>query len=192
MHLSRLMFNPQDSLARRDLASPYELHRTLSSGFEGRDTGRLLFRRGKGSSVLLLSPSPPDFGRALRENRLLSAETKPFELEPEVGQVLRFSLRANPTKKKDGTRIPFVRPENQVAWLERKAVQHGFSLLTVVVVEAGQMKFRKPGKKKSITHYGVDFQGRLRVDDAQLFKQALTEGIGPAKGFGFGLLCVAR
>jgi CRISPR-associated protein Cas6/Cse3/CasE subtype I-E len=37
----------------------------------------------------------------------------------------------------------------------------------------------------------VRFDGILQVTNAELFLQTLRAGIGPAKGFGFGLLSVA-
>jgi CRISPR system Cascade subunit CasE len=43
-----------------------------------------------------------------------------------------------------------------------------------------------------IQHYSVDFDGVLSVTDPALFAEAVASGIGPAKGFGFGLLSLAR
>jgi len=37
-----------------------------------------------------------------------------------------------------------------------------------------------------------DFAGTLTVTDEALFRQALKQGIGPAKGFGCGLLLCER
>ncbi len=192
MHLSRLIFNLQSSLGRRDLSSYYEMHRTLSSGFPVRETGRLLFRRQSNDSVLLLSPSSPDFERALREERVLTIETKPFRASARNGEAFRFLLRANPTKKIEGDRVPFVRTDEQLDWLRRKGDQHGFSLTEAVVAESGIMTARKPGAGRPLTHYSVDFHGRLRVMEESRFCEALEAGIGPAKGFGFGMLCISR
>jgi CRISPR system Cascade subunit CasE len=38
----------------------------------------------------------------------------------------------------------------------------------------------------------LDFEGRLKIVDADRFKQALFEGIGSAKAFGCGLMLVRR
>jgi CRISPR system Cascade subunit CasE len=43
-----------------------------------------------------------------------------------------------------------------------------------------------------ITHFGVRFDGLLRVEDPERLKIGLSSGIGSAKGFGFGLLSLAR
>ena len=38
----------------------------------------------------------------------------------------------------------------------------------------------------------VDFSGELQVTDVQKFEQALFQGIGRAKAFGYGLLVIRR
>jgi CRISPR system Cascade subunit CasE len=38
---------------------------------------------------------------------------------------------------------------------------------------------------------GVTFQGRLRIIDRQRFLQALAQGVGPGKAYGFGLFSIA-
>lgn len=42
-----------------------------------------------------------------------------------------------------------------------------------------------------LTFGAVLFEGRLRVTDADRFREALARGIGPAKAYGFGLLSIA-
>ena len=36
------------------------------------------------------------------------------------------------------------------------------------------------------------FEGRLKVEDADVFKDALVNGIGREKAYGMGLLTIAR
>ena len=43
-----------------------------------------------------------------------------------------------------------------------------------------------------MTHQAVRFEGVLQVVDPVAFQQTLRCGIGSAKGFGFGLLSLAR
>lgn len=49
------------------------------------------------------------------------------------------------------------------------------------------------GRRESgrLTFGAVLFEGRLRVTNAERFRQALLDGIGPAKAYGFGLLSIA-
>jgi CRISPR system Cascade subunit CasE len=79
-----------------------------------------------------------------------------------------------------------------VEWLENKSDKNGFS------VDSNQIradwyqsqKFNKPNGKQHISFNTVDFTGILTVTKPDLFKSALFNGIGPAKGFGCGLLLV--
>lgn len=47
-------------------------------------------------------------------------------------------------------------------------------------------------KKQNIPHFGVRFDGLLCVTDPETLVEAVRQGIGPAKAFGFGLLSLAR
>lgn len=49
-----------------------------------------------------------------------------------------------------------------------------------------------PKKGKDAGFSSVDFEGEIEVMDAELFTKALFDGIGPAKGFGCGLMLVRR
>lgn len=117
------------------------------------------------------------------------------------GQTLRFRLRANPTKKIDtksdesgnrrnGRRVPLLKYEDQIKWLERKAVSHGFGLSDVYVAASGAGE-RQVSRRIGGTFQGVVYEGRLIVRDPDIFRKTLAEGIGPGKAFGFGLLSVA-
>lgn len=150
---------------------------------------------------------------------LLDARQKPFEPQFTTGQHLQFFLRANPTrarkdinatkpqKAKDraalqqrGKRVGLMDPMEQLSWLQRKAASGGFELLgsepdgqmgrSVLIVGSRPWKWQSKGR--SASHQGADFHGILRVTDPKLFLETLRAGIGPAKGFGFGLLSVAR
>jgi CRISPR system Cascade subunit CasE len=175
---------------------------------------RFLYRvevRAFGRAVILVqSAARPDFAYAFGNAPGLlgaPAETKPYDPRPPAGEHLRFRLRANPTYKRDGRgddkRRAYHREEDQLAWLHRKAEAGGFAVEGVRVVPEGMVTARRPGKRradpdgkledwKPIEIYSVLFEGTLRVTDAEAFRRTLETGIGSAKGFGFGLLSVAR
>lgn len=74
-------------------------------------------------------------------------------------------------------------------WLEKKAENNGFKVLSVIADGYQQHHFKKRGIKIST----LDFQGVLEVTEPELFiREALYKGIGPAKAFGCGLLSLAR
>jgi CRISPR system Cascade subunit CasE len=114
-----------------------------------------------------------------------------------------FDLRANPTKclvqrdvngvrKRNGKRIPLVKPDDLRAWLERKGEAGGFSLPSGKPLEIGSMVENYFSKKgHSGYHGGVQFRGTLVIDDPVRFAETYHSGIGSAKGFGFGLLLLA-
>ena len=80
------------------------------------------------------------------------------------------------------------------AWLESRVERNGFSLEPNQIRVDGyqQHTFHKKRGKHEIHLSSFDITGRLTVTDKDRFIQTLYQGIGPAKGFGFGLLMVRR
>lgn len=215
MYLSRLMLNPRDRTAQREIGNPYELHRTLMAAFPENlpKSERVLFRpdtdpRTGIPTVLVQSHTAPDWADLqARDTYLLppshlppqiftNPATKRFDLADQLaaGQTLAFRLRANPTVKRDGSRHGLYKEEDQRAWLDRKGERHGFRVARVTVIKEGNTyawKPRKGGKKRKLTHYAVRFEGVLQVTDPDALWDAIQTGIGSAKSFGFGLLSLA-
>jgi CRISPR system Cascade subunit CasE len=110
----------------------------------------------------------------------------------------RFDLRANPTRKvakldatgehtKNGRRQPLTRIGEQTEWLKRKAEASGFNLIETPDIGFCQDQvFRK--RNGHGIHTGVHFRGLLEVTGPVRFENAFYQGIGSAKGFGFGML----
>jgi len=211
MYLSRLILNPRTRRVQRELANPYELHRTLMAAFpEDLPAGeRILFRvdldaRTGVPSVLLQSRTRPDWAwlgnPGARDYFVQAPETKPFDLTFSPGQTFAFRLRANPTVKhavpdqKQGRRDPLYREEEQRVWLTRKGERNGFQIRRVTLIQEGNQlawKARKNGDKCKLTHFAVRFDGLLEVTDPDALWEAVQTGIGSAKSFGFGLLSLA-
>lgn len=207
MYLSQLVLDPQARRVLDDLADPYQLHRTVMSGFPAQLPAgeRVLFRLEMQRSepclhILVQSHTPPNWEALAKLGCLLRQPAiKAFELQISAGGVFRFRLAANPTRrlrcedKEHGMRIGLEREEDQFAWLDRKGEQHGFRVLAVQAVKLVQPDGRKfkDGKNHRIRQLGVCFDGRLQVTGPAAFIQALEQGIGSAKGFGFGLLSLA-
>jgi CRISPR system Cascade subunit CasE len=234
LYLSRLRLNPRNRTAAANLSRPYEMHRTLLRAFPSADQGgpgRVLFRsepvlqaRAREATVLVQSETEPDWiqaDEAFPTGLLLAPpEFRSLPTTFEIGTVLRFRLRANPTVRRsklpDGTRDErrqhprhaLYRQEDQLAWLLRQGGSQGFELVAsnatdwfdtealcarydVIVRNEGTMLTGKKTKTGVTRHHSVLFDGRLRVTDAPAFRMALRCGIGPAKAFGFGLLSVA-
>lgn len=137
----------------------------------------------------------------------------------ETGGRLRFRLRVNPTRKIDtrsgpdgrrrnGRRVELRDDSARIAWLQRKAGECGFEILTVradprvpdvlVLAEAkvgGSRPVTSTGREvvstSRLTFRPVLFEGELKVTDVALFRATLAAGIGPGKAYGLGLLSVA-
>ena len=80
-------------------------------------------------------------------------------------------------------------------WLEERSAFHGFEISAQGVRVDGyqQHKLYKGKGNKLITFSTLDFNGILTVTEPDIFVQkCLFDGIGPAKGFGCGLMLVRR
>jgi len=181
---------------------------------------RVLYRLESDASggrlaLLVQSESAPDWRWAEEAGGYLLAGTraqvKQFDLALRVGQVLAFRLRANPTVKKkshgpaderqhnNGIRLGLAKEEDQRAWLERKGEQHGFRVLRAQIIPEGMQIGAQPVSedrdasvpRRRLAHLAVRYEGLLQVTDPDLVGEAVRNGIGSAKGFGFGLLSLA-
>jgi CRISPR system Cascade subunit CasE len=215
MYLSRLTLNPRSRRAQRELAEPYQMHKTLMRAFPDhvdRERERVLFRvetdpRTDVPTVLLQSTLQPRWDwlddNGARNYLLRPPETKTFELDLAPGQTLAFRLRANPTVKRrrengDGklrpVRDPLYREHDQRAWLERKGERGGFRILSVRPRDAPDVRgwVRRDDARHKLKLFAVRFDGLLQVTDPDLLRETVRRGIGSGKGLGFGLLSLAR
>lgn len=203
MYLSQLNLNPHNRRVQKELAQPYQMHRTLMRSFpdnlETPDDERVLFRvdidrRTGGVTVLMQSFLRPTWGWLENSGAvgylLGSPKTKSFENKLRDGQVLSFRLRANPTVKRQGKRYGLYKEEQQRDWLDRKAEQDGFKVQSVIVTQQPKIysTVHRNGHSHRITMAAVRFDGTMAVRDADQLWGALQYGIGSGKSMGFGLL----
>lgn len=214
MYLSRLVLNPRNRRVQKELAAPYEMHRTLSRCFEPAltiSTERFLFRVDQGcdgiAKLLLQSLTEPDWSWLQdpgARSYLLSIDTenpacKCVDLQLAAGQVLAFRLRANPTKKlslgRNNKRVGLYKEEEQIGWLQRKGSSAGFEVHSVRIGADEMITDTIHRQEDNTTHraklLAVTFDGLLRVTDVEALRVAVAAGIGSGKAFGFGLLSLA-
>jgi CRISPR system Cascade subunit CasE len=149
------------------------------------------------ATLLIQGTVRPNWKSAGLYEEVEASEIKVFEPKFRLGDRLRFRLRANPTVKKfvegrkNGSRVSVTGEEGRLAWLKRKADQYGFKTdaLGVVSVDEGTLIGKKGPLKMALQ--SVRYEGHLEVMNPEALAKALTEGIGPAKGLGFGLLSLA-
>ena len=211
LYLSRLVLDARSRRVQRELANPYELHRTIMGAFSAdcrKEGERVLYRvdplpAETALALLVQSRGVPDweFLRTEPGARGYLADgwgenpaLKRFVPRFEAGQVLAFRLRANPTVRRGGKRLGLLREEEQLAWLRRKGEAAGFEPLRVQVCQeqivAGTL--RRDEAVHRLKLLSVRFDGCLRVRDPVRLAEAMAAGIGSGKGFGFGLLSLAR
>ena len=216
MYLSKLSLDPRSKEARRDVANPYDMHATLCRAFAPTHTDtdtRILWRLEEAPNgfpiVLVQSMGEAQWHVLSRSDAfegyfLESPRQGVLPLEHlQLGQTLRFRLKANPTVTRDGKRIGLYKPcdllgyENREdewvpGWLGRQANKGGFELLQVDLGATERLRFFKHKGGNPITLQSALFDGHLKVTDLEQFKRTLEGGIGKAKGLGFGLLSVAK
>lgn len=208
MYLSRLQLNPAHPQARRDLASAYELHRSLARAYAAdarTPPMRFVWRREAepgglpGTTVLVQSAAVgnwPALGASVLHGEdyceRLDAN-KPVALERliQAGQRCRFRLLANPTVTRNGRRYGVHDDEARQAWLRRQGERVGFQLVVAERSASGRLRTSQGGRERTITLDAVLFDGILTVTDAAAVQRAWSSGIGPGKALGLGMLSLA-
>ena len=204
MYLTRLSLN-HTRIAIQWAANPYRVHQRLKMGCEG--DPRLLFRieeTALGAYILAQTHHAPSWSMAFDDFMVLDGppEMKSFELKLQAGRAYQFRLLANPSVKKTvsgedqeekKTRLGLVSEEAQLAWLRRKLEAAGAEVVSVQAASRGLTRSSKnPAKDEHTqTHLSVLFEGVLLAKEPEMLEQAVRQGIGPAKGYGFGLLSLA-
>lgn len=207
-----------DAPGNRWLANRQHVHQRLSMAFPDkapafaavgygvkRDEGSFLFRveQGPVARIVVRSCIEPDWGRAFRDAtwlvdripRVVAQETEQFKVDTEWD----FVLEANPVKRlavdgplgRKGQRV-VLRTEPELRdWLTRHS--HGCEVVSEsLVIKSLGRRTARPRDAAQRSWDAIEFRGRLRVTNPTEFIALMRSGIGSAKGFGFGLLSVAR
>lgn len=219
MNLSRLRMRSAASYRERAVEifqKPYRLHQEIWQLFaDAPDRERdFLYRldlHQNRPQLFILSHRKPK-----QEDGLWKVQTKPFEPQIRSGDRLRFSVRINPTVKRNGKRHDVVMNakailqaqgvprsdwptqaelvyEHCTAWLIDRAERYGFEPVSEIRAEAYQQhELRKKKHGRLIRLTTCDLDGVLRVTEPETFLAQVKRGFGPAKGFGCGLMLLAR
>jgi CRISPR system Cascade subunit CasE len=193
LYLTQLIIPHIDVVARLRICDSYGWHKRIWDLFDKRDgqVRDFLFRAEQQNDsvrVLVQSQSPttcPDW----YPNSCFKAKQIPETFFKHTHY--RFSLLANPTKKVARKRVPLSAPENLATWIERKAHAGGFIVRedSLTIIPRPRQSFYRSNARG--THTAVEFQGILSVTDHEQFRATVANGIGSAKAFGFGLICLS-
>ena len=211
MFLSKLILNPKSRQVQSEIANAYQLHRTIMRAFPERlePDERILFRLdvgqcNSGPFVLVQSVYEPDWSFLKENTNYISfpvsggIAVKEFQIGLKKGFLLQFRLLANPTYKKklegekSGKRQGILKEEQQAEWLKRTLNAAGCELLEYSIQELGIRTSWSKSEMAPVKHFAILYEGRVRVDDPVSLKKGIISGIGPAKGFGFGMLSILK
>ncbi|MBW4696084.1 MAG: type I-E CRISPR-associated protein Cas6/Cse3/CasE [Lyngbya sp. HA4199-MV5] len=208
MYLSKLVLNERERTVQRDLSNAHALHQRIMQAFpdEQRDNPcadwNVLFRLEPDSGIVLVQSGIAPNWTHLPSGYCSDRTDQPIQFKPfepqvnhfQPGQRLQFRLKANPSKRDKQTRklIGMFHQTDQIAWLERQAEQHGFTLLGVDVIPTPNVFGVKEKGKAPIRILTVMYQGILEITDSAQFINAMQQGIGRGRSYGCGLLSVAR
>lgn len=210
MYLTRFEINTRRRESRRLLASPQRIHAAVLNSFSSDrlDDGRILWRVDRGHhgrvELLITSPEAPDLTALVEDcgwpstSSWQTADYSGFLARLGKGQTWRFRLAANPTRslsqpeRQRSKRVPLI-GHHQLEWLLEKAQANGFALgdpprADVTRREVHQFRRRDGGGGREVTLATVQFDGALTVTDPVRLRASLINGIGPAKGYGCGML----
>ncbi|ROT31154.1 type I-E CRISPR-associated protein Cas6/Cse3/CasE [Micromonospora sp. HM5-17] len=219
MFLTRFRINPARRHARRLLSSPHAMHAAVRAAFPlatdyERADARTLWRVDTPAPgtvhLYIVSPGRPDLTHMIEQAGWPTSDetwvTRDYDglLDSlHAGQRWAFRLTANPTHSgrktadaKETQRFGYLREEEQVGWLERRAARHGFALATQ---DDGRPNLRLHRRQTqsfrrgmgTVTLTTATYDGILQITDADAFRRALVGGIGHAKAYGCGLLTLA-
>jgi CRISPR system Cascade subunit CasE len=209
----RQVLMPEGDAAR--IATAHRVVWTLFS--DSPDRARdFLWREEAPGRYLLLSRRVPTDPHHLFE----LDEPKSFEPALDVGDRLRFQLRANATVSPSRGREERGKPQDVVmhalhglskasraaeradvvsraglAWLERvgERAGFGFSSSSDCTVAAHRVLALPREAGRPVARMGIlDFEGELEVRDPVRFIEALANGFGRGKAFGNGLMLIRR
>lgn len=198
-------------------ANTYDYHRLIWSLFSRGPEHRrdFLYRRNVHRSrpeFYTVSASRP-----ADENGLWAVDSKQYTPRLDKGMRLTFTVTVNPVvthtdesgkqKRHDvvmnarrnkteyretGTNRGHIAQVEGIRWLAKRKEKYGFEPVESTVIADGyrQERFTKGNKKRIVCISMLDMHGILMVSDPDLFTRTLYEGIGPAKGFGCGLMLV--
>lgn len=215
---TKVLINPARRQGRTYLTNPNALHAAVRYCFPGdidQSKERILWRLDQHNHehvLYIVGPEKPtaahiveDAGWEARPQQTADYDRMLSQLT--LGQQWHFELVANPTKTvyrgrdKRGKVVAHVSPLEQMKWLHGRAESMGVNFgeledSTARVVEIKKLDFRKQredGKEGHKIHLvTARYAGTLEVVDIVKLRETLTNGVGRAKGYGCGLLTLAR
>lgn len=199
MFLARAQLNRRRRGGVRLLTDPQKMHAAVLACFPGDDPGRVLWRIDSGrhtDTLYVVGPHQPDLTHVVEEAGWPQAH--PFEARDysplldrlESGMQVGYRITANPTYQSADTRKRYahVTVAQQTRWLVDRLPGIGLDGPEPVITGREIVRFRHGKSTRPITLARATFTGNATVIDPGPLRSALVNGVGPAKGYGCGLL----
>jgi hypothetical protein len=101
---------------------------------------------------------------------------------------IKILTTVNPTIKShvNKNRIPIKSNAGIREWFDKKAVLGGFRVVGATISNTKNYYLQK--SEHDITLFGATIEGVVQIIDSDKFASTIMQGIGAAKGFGFGMV----
>ncbi|MGW2404026.1 type I-E CRISPR-associated protein Cas6/Cse3/CasE [Streptomyces sp. NPDC001739] len=153
-----------------------------------------------------------EFGFRLTANPVQSVPRPTKPSEEQNARLKAHTEKPDAVSRPRGFRVAHRTAAQQLDWLLARAQRHGFTIPeasseapapglkaddslaagpAVTIISRDIVRFNKHRDGPRVTLSTATFEGRLRVTDPDALRTTLLRGIGPAKGYGQGLLTLA-
>lgn len=199
-YLTKVLIDTNNRQKMSDLNNVRAIHGWIEQSFpqeiaQGKRLRHLwrIDQIGTKQYLLLFSPDQPDLQKLEKYGITGSVKTISYDklLDSIEGhQLLRFKLTVNCVRRDGKTHkvYPIVGNTGQMKWIKERSTKNGFMLKNCSIIRNRSVKL-KHGKHTTYL-YQATFEGVLEVNDLNIFKHALVNGIGREKAYGMGLLTV--
>lgn len=216
---TKILINPARRQGRKLLTNPQALHAAVCASFPpdmNQQDGRILWRldqRGHENILYIVGPEKPTAVHIVEQAGWDTRPPQCADYDRFLGQLMKgqkwnFELVANPTKslkrggEQRGRVVAHVSAPAQLAWLHSKAASIGVSFgsleeSTAQIVGRESLSFKRgesscDSSSNRVHIVKARFRGCLEITDTDKLRHTLVNGVGRAKGYGCGLLTLAR
>ena len=210
MYISRIKLDLSNDRTVNAIENDRQLlHAAFESSVEG-DRPHILWRIEPDMSILAVSKDIPYLGDVQQQfgDSRVKPVTKDYDAHLSSiknGDVLRFRICVNPVidkmsadkghKSRRDVPLNLKKTEkypdySAEDWTIRRMEKKGAKILDIALARSKTYYFKKDERR--IPLFTVTYEGVLMVADADLFREAIANGIGGKKTYGCGMLTVKR